>query len=651
MQLAYATDKYLCIICYIRLINLRSMRFPSVKNLADNALLTIRRFPFEVLFALAGTIAATINIELSSLNREGQNWCMRTIMIANLGLLLSLSATLFIESKGITGSRKLLIRLAAVVISILLIFIINPGIRQADYIRFFLFSLSFHLLVAYAAFIVKGHVQGFWQFNKTLFLQFLTSALYSAALFLGLAAAIGAMNFLFNFKFESDTFFILWVWIVGMFSTIFFLSAIPKDFTGLDNDFSYPKGLKVFTQYVLIPLATVYVAILLAYELKILIQWQLPKGLVSNLILGYAVFGILSLLLVYPIREKEENKWLKTYSKSFYFLLIPLLILLFTAVGTRIFRYGITEMRYFLIVLACWLLFITIYFLIAKKQNIKFIPVSLSLLTLLSIYGPQSAFSVSEYSQRRILVEVFKKNNAFKDGKIMAVDSLKISRKDGHHAVATLDYLITRHDLTSLQPYFNEDLARVSDSLDKAKGKDLNRNYQLQYDKFDWAKKRLGLNRFTGYYRDGDDSTDVVDYLSYTFHTADNTITKVSGYDYTIDLTSVNDTTTYLSDGLSVKIQRSEKDFYVLTLNNNVLSFDLKALMSSLMKPDSLKTYTTDKNGLADTYLLPNDKLTLTQQNSKFKVTLLIDRISIAKSDKKNWKVNFMTGSYLIKKK
>jgi membrane-bound metal-dependent hydrolase YbcI (DUF457 family) len=167
---------------------------------------------------------------------------------------------------------------------------------------------------------------------------------------------------------------------------------------------------------VLIPLATVYVVILLAYEIKILVQWELPKGLVSNLILGYAVFGILSLLLVYPIREQEENKWLKTYARSFYFLLIPLLGLLFTAAGTRIFRYGITEMRYFLIVLACWLLFITVYFLVAKKQNIKLIPISLSILTLLSIYGPQSAFQVSMYSQRRILVEVFKKNNAFKNG-------------------------------------------------------------------------------------------------------------------------------------------------------------------------------------------------------------------------------------------
>src|SRR6185437_825577 len=162
----------------------------------------------------------------------------------------------------------------------------------------------------------------------------------------------------------------------------------------------------VFTQYVLIPLASVYVVILLAYEVKILIQWSLPKGLVSNLILRYAVFGILSILLIYPLRNQEENKWIKTYARSFYFLLIPLLALLFLAVFTRILPYGITAPRYFLIVLAGWLLFITFYFLLSQKQNIKVIPVSLCILALLSVYGPQSAFSVSRYSQMHLLTNI-----------------------------------------------------------------------------------------------------------------------------------------------------------------------------------------------------------------------------------------------------
>jgi hypothetical protein len=149
------------------------MKFPSIKNLFQSVGLTVERFPFESLFALAGTIASTIKIELTYTSRVQENWSLRAILIANLGLLLSLSATLYSESKQWAGGKKLLLRLIAAVIAVLFIFIINPGVHGSDHIRFVLLSLSFHLLVAFAAFTEKGHINGFWQFNKTLFLRFL----------------------------------------------------------------------------------------------------------------------------------------------------------------------------------------------------------------------------------------------------------------------------------------------------------------------------------------------------------------------------------------------------------------------------------------------------------------------------------------------
>ena len=446
------------------------------------------------------------------------------------------------------------------------------------------------------------------------------------------------MNFLFNFKFEWDTFAILWAWIVGVFTTTFFLAGIPQDLHSLDTDYSYPKGLKVFTQYVLIPLATVYVVILLAYEVKILVQWQLPKGLVSNLILGYAVFGILSLLLVYPIREQEENKWLKTYTRSFYFLLIPLLGLLFTAAGTRVFKYGITEMRYFLIVLACWLLFITIYFLTAKKQNIKLIPISLSILTLLSIYGPQSAFRVSMYSQRNILVAVFKRNHAFKDGKLIPADSIKISNKDAHKAVATLDYLISKHDLNSLQPYFNQNLDKVSDSLSKIKSTwDVNgriTDYEFRANKLEWAKKQLNLGRFSGYYRDGYDEADTTDVYPETYIFSNNytNIYSVSGYDYMVQINNNgSDTTAFTINGLKITSTSLGSGLLSLKVGNETAAFNFRANLDSLTDANGQKKYQPAFKGATNSYVLPDDKLIFTKSTKGYKVTLRITMVNLNK--------------------
>jgi hypothetical protein len=232
------------------------MKFPSIKTLAEGFKTTLALYPFEVAFALIGTIAATVNVELDNINRIGESWCIRIMMVSNLGLLLSLAVTLYTRSRSVPALKKWGLRGVVVLLAVLICALLDPYYRQSDYLRFFLLSLSFHLMVAYAGFTVNGHIQGFWQFNKTLFLRFLTGVLYSGVLYLGLAAAIAALNFLFNFKFEGDTFLILFIWIAGMFNTLFFLAGVPVNLSTLDQDDSYPKGLKVFTQYVLVPLAT-----------------------------------------------------------------------------------------------------------------------------------------------------------------------------------------------------------------------------------------------------------------------------------------------------------------------------------------------------------------------------------------------------------
>lgn len=632
------------------------MKFPSLKNLAQSAGNTIKRYPFETLFAFAGTIAATIEIELNRLNRVSENWCMRTIMIANLGFLLSLSATLYTQSKSWEASKKVIVKIAAAGIAILFIFMINPPERQADYTRFFLLSLAFHLMVSFAAFTGKGQVQGFWQFNKTLFLRFLASMLYGVVLFAGLAAAIGATNFLFNFKFEWDTYQLLWVWITGMFTTLFFLAGVPTETAVLNEDESYPKGLKIFTQYVLIPLSTVYVIILLAYEVKILIEWKLPKGLVSNLILGYAVFGILSLLLVYPIREQNENKWLKTYARSFYFLLIPLQVLLFVAVGTRVFSYGVTEFRYFLIALALWLLFISLYFLLFKKQDIKIIPISLCILTLLSIYGPQSAFTMSMYSQRGMVVSFFKKHNGFKDGKLVPVDSTKIGKREGGVGVERLSYFIYKYDLNALQPYFKRDLNIVADSLGKQKGKYTNLivdRDELRGYKFDWAKKQLGLHHFETYYAYSNTTgTDEPMAEQYLFYKKGN-ITVVKDYDIMLDNYESTDSLVNKFRGMEIMQTNINRKSYVLKINGEMLRFEpIQIIDNILVDTAKMAIYHEKKNDIPDMrheYELPEAFMQITQETDRYKVTLKFERIDFERKPKEGTVITSIMGKYLIK--
>lgn len=426
------------------------MKLPSLHTLWISFKSVVLRFPLQVVAALTATILWCYLVHPIGNNQHQEGKLLKVILVCNLSLALLLAADLYAEAANYTSNKKWGLRLLCLCICTVLYFMLHPAVYKADALRIALLALAFHLLVAFAPYINKNNLNGFWEYNKTLFLRFLTSALYAGVLFSGLAVAIGAVNALFDANIGFNTYHRLFAIITGSFMTIFFLAGLPINLHNVQTEETYPKALKIFTQYVLIPLAVIYLAILLVYEIKIAINWELPRGMVSTLILGYAVFGILSLLLIYPIKDKEGNGWIKLFSKFFYIMMLPLLVLLVLAVWERVGSYGITESRYLLIVLALWLAAITFYFLLSKNQNIKVIPVSLCLLALMATYGPQSAFSISKY------VQVARLKNLMKEKK----------NRDDQQINSVMEYLVDQHGLQSLQSFTTADLEQIEDEIE-----------------------------------------------------------------------------------------------------------------------------------------------------------------------------------------
>ena len=330
-----------------------------------------------------------------------------------------------------------------------------------------------HLLVAFAPFIKAGNINAFWQFNKSLFLRLLTGGIYSVVLYIGLALALLAIENLFGVRISSKTYFKLWIVITGIFNTWFFLAGIPKNLQLLEQETSYPKGLKVFSQYVLISLILVYFIILYSYSIKILIQWQLPEGWVSYLVTGFAGLGVFTLLLLYPVQTTEENKWIKRFSRFFHIALLPLLILLYIAIIRRISDYGITENRYFVFALALWLTGITLYLLFSKNKNIKLIPLTLCIITFAGSFGPWGAFSVSEKSQLGRFEKLLKENNLLVNGKISKTEK-ELPFKTRQAISSVVEYLTEYRNYNILQPYYKQNLDSLfPDTAYKSKPQEL----------------------------------------------------------------------------------------------------------------------------------------------------------------------------------
>lgn len=374
-------------------------RLPSLQNVLNAAQKTILRFPLETITAICGTIFAVLNIRQDYSNHD--EFYLKAIMSCSLCLVWFVSASLFFAAKHKNNIIRLTVSILVSVPLIAFVFNFGERVSDAQWQQFFVLNLALHLLVSFAGFIPRTYNQEeFWEFNKQLFIRILTSGLYSIVLYTGLALAILAVDQLFKVEFDGKIYGYLFFLIAGVFNTIFFLSGVPEtNSKEFPLELNYPKGLKNFTQFVLLPLISIYLVILICYEAKILVTLSLPVGWVSYLVLAFAIVGILSFLLIHPIANESGNLWMRTFNRWFYFLLIPLLVLLFWAILYRINLYGFTHERYYVLLLSIWLAIVVAYFLIVKHPKIKFIPITMCIAGLFSIIGPQSADSVSKYSQ------------------------------------------------------------------------------------------------------------------------------------------------------------------------------------------------------------------------------------------------------------
>lgn len=456
------------------------MKFPSFQRTVDAIQKTVYRFPLETLTAIIGTIIAMFLAEEHNNNLE--NLYTKVLLSCSLCFVLFLSISLYFTRNIKENLIRFITCIVLGVIIILFVFRFSDKIKQTEFFQFFTLNIALHLLVSFAAFLNKKYNQDhFWEFNKQLFIRILTAVLYSIVLYSGLALALLAVHNLFNIELYDKIYFHLFLFIAGTFNSIFFLSGIPETKNPSETlELKYPEGLKKFTQYVLIPLISIYLVILIGYELKIVFSFSLPVGWVSNLILVFAVFGILSLLLIHPIAHQAENLWIRTFNKWFYYLLVPLLALLYWAILYRIQLYGITHERYYVLALSIWLTLLVLYFIIKKEPKIIFIPISMCLIALCTLIGPQSADSVSKNSQLNRL-----ENYLSQKGKI------KLSFEEEQNLSSIIDFLVRNYDVEILLPLTDKKLDALlqknkkpdSDQIMKALGYQYRSQYDVKDDK------------------------------------------------------------------------------------------------------------------------------------------------------------------------
>lgn len=452
----------------------------SLRRLGLHTLDTLRRFPLPVASALLACVL--ILLETHGIGRSQaiirNQVYTRVALEALCGISLYTAFDLFCSARAAEFSKRLGLYLLGFCILGLHYYSINPAMLGADAImlpRYLIFFACYHLLVSFSAFYQRNEIAAFWNYNYFLFLQFMRAAGFSLSLFVGIGSALWAVNNLFGMGFPDRMYIDLAAVLFIVFNTVFFLGGIPRDLNVFRREMDYRRSIRVFVQYVLMPVTLLYMGILYLYFFKVLMEQRIPNGWICIPILIFAILGVLTYLLIYPIREDQSQRLFYNYARYFFYSLLPLLTLYFMAIFQRINPYGITEDRYLIVVMGVWIFTMSIYIILSRLDNIIIIPVSLFTLLAISAMGPWGMFQLSGRNQLMRLEHILQRNALLQNKRLVKEPSRVIPEEEARSIQSILRYLKKRGELDRLYTWLNrEDRRIVKDAIARGEMQDLN---------------------------------------------------------------------------------------------------------------------------------------------------------------------------------
>ena len=428
-----------------------SLQLPSLGTVVTAALRTLQRFPLVLAAAvLAATAAILMNDDV------GPTWLRdRMLAAAVLAIPLCTAVQLTVERRTWHRALRLAPWVAALAVLAAVYASWDHWPDRMRFARFAQLAVAFHLAVAFLPFQGRYTANAFWQYNRVLFLRFLGAGISSATFFAGLALALAAVDQLFGVDVPEAGYFRLWVMMAFVFNTWFFLGGVPEDPNALESRREYRAALRIFAQYTLVPLVSVYLVILTLYLGKVVVTWDWPSGWIGWLVSGVAAAGILTLLLVRPIADDPDQTWVAAFARIFWLAVMPAIVMLWLALFQRVRQYGITEPRYFLLVLSLWLAALAVWYTVTRSRDMRLVPLSLCLGTLFTYAGPWSAYAVSARSQVARLTAILERNGMLVAGDVPA-PSRRVSDADAREVSAVVRYLAETHGTGRLAPLFTD---------------------------------------------------------------------------------------------------------------------------------------------------------------------------------------------------
>jgi hypothetical protein len=249
-----------------------------------------------------------------------------------------------------------------------------------------------------------------WAFAWRVVVRLVGIGLYSVALFGMLAGAVAAVVSLFDLSRPDHLYTDLAGAVFFAFATWIFVGGIHR--LSAPPDAGVPEPVSRLGRWLYAPVLIVYLLILYAYAARVLITGELPRNLVSPLVIAAGLIGLIGAVLLEPVHADDEHRGLSMLVRAVPALLLPLVPLAAWALMARLGEYGWTEFRYvrLAVVFAIGVLAVmgTIRLVRRGPPLLTAVPAVFAAVLLLSAMGPWSAPAVSRRDQTARLRAAFR---------------------------------------------------------------------------------------------------------------------------------------------------------------------------------------------------------------------------------------------------
>ena len=617
----------------------------KIKSFLPDMKKAIERFPLTVFCSVVVFILSVYLVENPELKNENLlNELHKMVILLGMSIPLTLALELARE-KYLSGKNKWVIRFVNALITLVFIifyrFYYLSGKNSSSTLDSLeqLMATGIIFFLCFLLVPVIGKKDEEEKYFQSVIVDKTVTILFSVVLFLGLIAVFATIDGLSLIKLDSNIYIETWLFVVFVFSVIFFLSKLKKVDESLEN-YEIHKIFKFLIYFIVIPLITTYTGILYVYFGKMLITRSWPQGLVSHLILWYTIFSLFIMIMVTPMAKKDSVA--RVFKKYFPFASLPLLVLSIVSISKRISQYGVTPSRYFVVLLAMWLIFCMVSSIF--KARLSVILISLITVVYISVFTPVNNRRITLMSQNKRFEKILVKHGLLKDGKLVKKPELAKEKK--YEVTDVLNYILgindRRNDIENLKPFGKTDGKPYKDREE--------------------FEKSLGID--TAWYQYSD-FVSIGDSYFVTFGINENVlvnmyngIEEVKGYDY-----AITNLESYFTDNNNVKeffgkypVKLSQEGIAVydgkIEDNKELIKVNMPEIVDKIIKnPEIQQRVNKRKDEIKDS-VVPENILEFTGENEKVKYKVKVIEISVTGEEHKAPRVSkyYYSFYYSVKK-